>query len=88
MKAAASATPLPPPLSLEEKEAELEALRYVIVSLIRCLHARGMVDFNDMASELAEGMFVFSGKQRQRESVQWYIDTMNYMETKWSSAAD
>jgi hypothetical protein len=76
-----------PPYSKERQDAELQVYRYALLSMAKLLHQKGLLDMRELREELSEGQVWFHDQARSLESLEWLLDTLDYMQAKLGPSA-
>lgn len=71
-----------PPYSKERQDAELELLRFGFLSLAKCLHQNGLLDMQDLRTEMSSAAVWFQDNPQTLQSAEWMLDTLDYMRAK------
>jgi hypothetical protein len=71
-----------PPFSDAQKDAWIEAQRFVLLELTALLHTQGVIDSDHLADELRKAEWMYKDKPQTQECVDWYTQTLQYQRMK------
>lgn len=72
-----------PPWTDDQRDAQIEALRYAVCELAATLHEQGTLDIQKVNASLGNAEWLYADKSPDTlNAVRWIADTLAYMRTK------
>ncbi len=66
-----------PPWVSDQRDAQIEALRFAFLELARALHEHGALDMNAVSGNLGNGQWLYAGKSPDTAAaVAWLADSL------------
>lgn len=73
----------------QQRDGQIEALRYVVCRLAMVLHQQGVVDLRDFGHDIeVAALTFFQGNQEAQGALGWFAETLSYMQSKTGSPGD
>lgn len=72
-----------PPWTDDQRDAQIEALRFAFCELAASLHEQGVLDIQQVNASLGNAEWIYADKSPDTLSaVRWIVDNLAYMRTK------
>lgn len=72
-----------PPWTPQQRDAQIEALRFAYCELVNALNATGLLDAQQVLAGLGHSQWLYADKKPDTHAaVRWLADTIDYMRSK------